>query len=324
MVKAVVINQVGGPEVLQVVDIHVGKPGPGQIRIRHKAIEVNYVDIYHRTGAYPLNNNPKIPGVSAVGEVIEVGSEVTNFSPGDRVAYATAPGGAYCVERNISTNLVFTIKPEIPDKMAAAVLVKGMTAHYLATRVYITAPGKAVLIHAAAGGVGQALTQFCKSRGAYVIGTVGSDAKKKIAIDAGCHEVINYTTEDWVAKIKKLTAGHGVNAVYDSVGKATFKGSIDCLTDIGIMILYGSSSGPVNTIDTDLLAAKSLFFTRPSIFHYKKNRMELLLSAEDLWQHVVDGIVIPKIFAEFSLEQAAEAHKLLESRKASGSIILIP
>lgn len=324
MVKAVVINQVGGPEVLQVADVPIGKPGPGQIRIRHKAIEVNYIDVYHRTGAYPLSTNPKIPGVSAVGEVIDVGPDITNFSPGERVAYATASSGAYCAERNIAANLVFTVKPEIDDKTAAAILVKGMTGHYLATRVFVTAPGKAVLIHAAAGGVGQALTQFCRNRGAYVIGTVGSEAKKKIATDAGCHEVINYSTEDWVAKVKQLTEGHGVNAVYDSVGKDTFKGSIDCLTNIGIMILYGASSGPVTSIDTNVLAAKSLFFTRPSLFHYKKNRMELILSAEDLWQHVVDGIVIPKIFAEFPLENAAEAHKLLESRQATGSIILIP
>lgn len=324
MAQAVVISQPGGFEVLQLTDLPVGAPAPDQVKIRQKAIEVNFIDIYQRRGDYPISAQQKIPGVSAVGEVIELGSNIKNFKIGDRVAYCTSPSGAYTSERNIAAELLFPVDPDISDKNAAAMLVKGMTAHYLACRTYITGPGKAVLIHAAAGGVGQALTRLCRFRETYIIGTVGSDEKKQIALDAGCHKVFNYRTENWAALTREATFGFGVNTVYDAVGKDTFLHSLECLGDMGLMVLYGMASGPVNEVDLKLLAAKSLFLTRPSIFNYKKNRMELVLTANDIWSYIRDKVFEPAIYAEFPLAQAAEAHKLLESRKSTGSIILIP
>jgi NADPH2:quinone reductase len=324
MPRAIAFEQPGSYSVLKLIDVQVPKPGPKEAKIKQKAIEVNFLDIYHRSGLYELPDNVKIPGISAVGVIEEIGSEVEGFKVGDRVGYATAPSGAYCDSRCISAELLFHIPKEIPDVVAAACLVKGMTAHYLATRVFIARPGVAVLVHAAAGGVGQMLSKWCNNAGAFVIGTVGSDIKKQTAYDSGCHEVINYSSQDWPAKVREATKGYGVNAVYDSVGKVTFDGSLECLMNFGILVLYGNSSGMVDQLEIKKLAGKSLFFTRPSLFHYKKNRMELILSASELFQNLISGSITARVQAELPLESAAEAHKMLESRNTAGSIVLVP
>lgn len=324
MTKAIVFGAPGPASVLTLSEVNVEKPTAQQVRIKQTAIEVNYLDIYHRKGIYPLTSNPKIPGVSAVGVIQEIGSEVIGYNVGDRVAYATSLGGSYCNERCIDANFLFSIPKEIPDKVAAACLVKGLTAHYLATRTFIVHPGARVLIHAAAGGVGQMLSQWCNNLGAYVIGTVGSDAKRKIALDSGCHEVINYTTENWVERVKAATNGRDVNVVYDSVGKATIDGSLEVLGKIGLLVLYGSSSGAVKEIDLAKIAEKSLYFTQPSLFHYKEIRNELLLSAAELFGQLIAGTLKVRIQAELPLYDASKAHEMLESRNTMGSIILIP
>lgn len=325
MAKAVIFEQAGAPSVLKMVDVPTKQPAKGEVLLRQTAIEVNYIDVYHRTGAYVLHNNPKIPGVSAVGVIEAVGEEVYKFKVGERVGYATSfEGGGYASHRCISQELIFPIHEGIDDRIAAGCLVKGLTAHYLANRAYICRGGTAVLIHAAAGGVGQLLAQWAKNNGAFVLGTVGSDAKKAIALDYGCHVAINYNTENWVERVKQETGGWGVTAVYDSVGKATFDGSLEVLMNIGILVSYGQSSGPVPPFDIGRLSAKSLFITRPSLLHYKKNRIELVLSANELFLNLKDGSLKPPIYREFPLEQAAEAHALLESRTYAGTIVLIP
>ncbi len=324
MTKDIVFDTPGAASVLKLNDVSVEKPSAQQVRILQTAIEVNYLDIYQRTGLYNISGTPKIPGVSAVGVVQELGSGVEAYNIGDRVGYATAPSGAYCKERCIEANLLFAIPKEVPDKVAAACLVKGLTAHYLATRVFIVHEGTIVLVHAAAGAVGQLLTQWCNNLGAFVVGTVGSDAKKKIALDSGCHDVINYTTENWVERVKAITNGKDVSVVYDSVGKATINGSLDVLQDMGVLVLYGSTSGLVKQLDLTQISQKSLFFTQPSLFHYKKNRNELLLSATEVFQNLISGNLKVKIQAELPLAEAAKAHEMLESRSTMGSIILIP
>lgn len=323
MPRAIAFEKPGDQSVLKLIDINISKPSSNEVKIRHKAIEVNYIDIYHRTGVYDLPGDPKVLGGSAVGVIEEIGSEVQGFSIGDRVGYATAIGGAYSEVRCISADLLFQIPKEIPDIVAAACLVKGLTAHYLCTRVFVARPGTAVLVHAAAGGVGQMLSKWCNNAGSYVIGTVGVDVKKAIAYESGCHEVINYSSQAWVEKLKEVTRGFGVNAVYDSVGKVTFEGSIECLMNFGILVLFGSSSGMVQNLDISKLAAKSLFFTRPSLFHYKANRKELLLSANEVFQNLINGNLVARIQAELPLADAAEAHRMLESRNTAGSIVLV-
>jgi NADPH2:quinone reductase len=324
MSKAIVFDQAGPANVLRYIDVPDKKPAPNEVFIRHTAIEVNFIDIYHRTGQYQLNTNPKIPGVSAVGVVEQYGSDVKDLNIGDRVGYATSLiGGAYSQTRCIPAHLTFRIPDDISDKVAASCLVKGLTAHFLANRAYLVGPNKNVLIHAAAGGVGQLLSQWCNHLGAKVIGTVGSDNKKEIALKNGCHEVVNYKTENWVQKVLDFTEGFGIHCVYDSVGKDVCEGNLQVLVEIGLYILYGQSSGAVQ-MDVTRLAPKSLFFTRPSLFSYKKNRTELVMSALELFTKIREKHIKPSIFMEFPLEKAAEAHMLLESRKALGSIILIP
>lgn len=324
MPQAIIFETTGGPEVLKSVTYNISDPKPNEIQIRHIAIEVNYIDIYHRTGVYSLNYNPKIPGVSAIGEIVKIGDEINGFRVGDRVGYATASGGAYCEVRNVNSQLAFAVPTALDPKLIASCMLKLLTAHYLACRTYIVRPAIAVLIHAAAGGVGKLLAQRCNMLGAYVIGTVGSEEKKSVALANGCNLAINYNTEDWVAKIKEVTNGIGVNVVYDSVGQATYLKSLQCLMRMGMMVLYGSSSGAVSTIDVSLLGEKSLFFTRPSLFDYKGNQMELILSCNEIFTHLEEGDFKLTPSQEFKLSDAAEAHKLLESRLSTGSIILTP
>ncbi len=324
MSKAIVFDQVGAANVLKYVDVPDRKPNPDEVFIKHTAIEVNFIDIYHRTGQYQLNTNPKIPGVSAVGVVEAYGDNIKDLNIGDRVGYCTSiSGGAYSQYRCIPAHLTFKIPDDIPDKVAASCLVKGMTAHFLANRVYLPGPNKNVLIHAAAGGVGQLLAQWCNYLGAKVIGTVGSDDKKEIALRSGCHDVVNYKTENWVQRVLDITEGFGIHCVYDSVGKDVLEGNLQVLIEIGLYVLYGQSSGAVQ-MDVNKIAPKSLFFTRPSLFSYKKNRTELVMSALELFIKIREKQIRPSIYREFPLQNAAEAHSLLESRKATGSIILVP
>lgn len=325
MSLAIVFESIGDHTVLHPKEVHDRPPNKNEVQIKQTAIEVNYIDIYHRKGIYPLDTKIKVPGVSAVGTISAIGDEVKGFSIGQRVGYATSKnGGAYCQQRCIDASLVFNIPDDITDHIAASCLVKALTAHYLSHRVYIVRQGFAVLIHAAAGGVGQLLSQWCNSMGAFVVGTVGSDEKIKIAKENGCHHAINYNNPEWLSQVMHVTKGFGFHAVYDSVGKATFEKSLQSLVPMGIMVSYGGSSGAVESVDMSLIGEKSLFITRPTLFDYKKGRMELVLSAQEVFANIADGTLRPNIYAEMPLEQASEAHKLLESRAATGSIILIP
>jgi NADPH:quinone reductase len=324
MVQAVSFENPGGIEVLKVIDVAVSPPADEEVTVKHIACEVNFLDVYHRKGIYPLDANPKIPGVSAVGYIEKLGKNVKGFREGDRVGYVCKFGGGYSVKRNINQSVIFSIPEQIPDYIAAASIVKGLTAHYLCKETFIVKPGVAVLIHAAAGGVGQILARWCNMLGALVIGTVGSEEKKGIALKAGCHKVINYQTENWVEKVLKYTNSIGVNCVYDSVGQATFSSSLECLMKIGILVSYGASSGSIQPFDIGLLSGKSLFFTKPSLFDYKENRLNLVLSAGELFENIKEELLVINEPTRFPLIEAAKAHSDLESRKTTGSSILIP
>lgn len=325
MSQAIAIETFGGPEVLKLITVESTNPGPNEVQIKHTAIEVNYIDIYHRAGTRLLDTHPKIPGMSAVGVVSKVGSSVKDFAVGDRVGYATSPlAGSYCEMRNIDSQLLIPLPPKLDDKILASCLLKGITAHMLACQVYVVRPATAVLIHAAAGGVGRQLAGWCNFLGAYVIGAVGSEEKKKIAMASGCHLAINYNAENLVSKVREATGNMGVNVVYDSIGDATFNQSLDCLMNIGMMVLYGATSGEVAAINTDLIANKSLFFTRPSLFHYKSTKKELISAANAFFALLADGILKAPAPIEFKLSDAAEAHKLVESRQNLSPVILIP
>lgn len=324
MPKGIIIESSADSAVLKKIEYEISNPKEYEVQIQHIAIEVNFIDIYHRKGIYNLDYNPKIPGVSAVGEIIKVGSKVAGFQKGNKVGYVTAKGGAYCEIRNISSELVFAIPDSMNLKVLGSCLVKALTAHYLACRVFIVRNGTAVLVHAAAGGVGKILSQWCKLSGAYVIGTVGSNEKKAIAKKNGCDYVLNYTSEDWVSKVKEITNNIGVNAVYDSIGQETYLKSIECLMNMGMMVLYGGSSGMVNSVDINVLASKSLFFTKPSLFHYKAHRMELIISCNELFERINVGGLVLEDPQEIKLADAQQAHELLESRTIHSPIILVP
>nr|VFK58331.1 MAG: NADPH2:quinone reductase [Candidatus Kentron sp. TUN]VFK63348.1 MAG: NADPH2:quinone reductase [Candidatus Kentron sp. TUN]VFK67213.1 MAG: NADPH2:quinone reductase [Candidatus Kentron sp. TUN] len=329
MPKAIRIHKPGGPEALRWEDIPVGDPGANQVRIRHTAIGLNFIDIYHRTGLYPVPELPFTPGIEAVGIVEAIGSEVWAQIPqmkiGDRVAYATPPVGAYAEVRLIDADRLVPIPDEIDDRTAAALLLKGMTAQYLLRQTYSVRAGDAVLIHAAAGGVGLMVSQWAAHLGALVIGTVSSEEKAELATTHGCHHAIRYNREDFVARVKEITEGKGVHVVYDSVGKDTFIGSLDCLRPRGIMVSFGQSSGSIPPFDIAGLSARgSLFLTRPSLMDYTNTRGTLIPTARETFDAVKNGIMRVNIHQEFPLQAAADAHAALESRKTAGSTILIP
>jgi NADPH2:quinone reductase len=325
MSKAVIIEEVGDTSVFQYRDLADLEPKEGEVLLRHTAIGVNYRDIDERAGRLSLGIQPPvILGYEACGVIEKVGDGVDGFQPGDRVAYATAPRGAYCQRRCIHYKYLVQVPETISDQVAAATLLKGLTAYYLVNRVFIVREGVGVLIHAAAGGLGRFLAQMANARGALVFGLVGSEEKREIALNAGCHYVFNSRHEDWVTKIKGVTQGYGLNAVYDSIGRDTFSQSLSILANMGIMVSIGQSSGPIPPIDISTIAQKSLFLTRPSLFHYMANRMELVLSAQSVFAQVSEGTIVPQIYKEFPLSQVAQAHTEIESRQTSGSIILIP
>ena len=321
MPHAIRVHEIGGPEVLKWEEVEVGEPGPGEIRLRQEAAGVNFIDVYHRTGLYP-QPLPFIPGVEGAGVVEAIGSEVTSMQVGDRVAYG-GPVGGYAEVRLIPADRVVKLPDGISAEAAAAMMLKGMTAEMLLRRVYPVKPGDAILVHAAAGGVGLILCQWAKALGATVIGTVGSDEKADLARAHGCDHPIVYTRQDFVAEVERITDGAKVAVVYDGVGRDTFMKSLDCLARRGMMASFGNSSGPVDPFDALLLARKgSLFLTRPTLYDYTLDPADLQLSAHALFDVVESGKVKIEIGQRFPLKDAAEAHRALEGRRTSGSTVL--
>jgi NADPH2:quinone reductase len=324
MSYAIKMHTTGGPDVLVWEESDPGQPGPGEVRIIHDAVGLNFIDVYHRTGLYPLPALPAIIGMEGAGRVDVVGEGVDGFVRGDRVAYAGVPPGAYAEVRCIPAHRLVKLPDAISSHDAAGMMLQGMTARYLLRGCYDVRQGSIILIHAASGGVGSILCQWARHLGATVIGTVGSRQKAEIAKTNGCTHTILYQEEDFASAVKKITAGRGVDVVYDSVGKATFLKSLDCLRPMGVMVTFGQSSGAVGPIDTGLLAAKgSLFLTRPSLMHYTAKREDLLAHARDLFEVVSSGVVKINISQQYALRDAAQAHRDLEERRTTGSTILL-
>jgi len=322
--KAIRVNEYGGPEVLSYEDVPVSEPGRGEARVRLAASGVNFIDVYQRTGVYPMDL-PFIAGQEGAGEVEAVGEGVEDVAPGDYVAFAGVQG-AYAeyvvapVERLVPFNVTY-----VEARMAAAVMLQGMTAHYLTHSTFPIQEGQSVLVHAAAGGVGLLLCQLAKMRGATVIGTAGTEEKAKLARGAGADEVILYTEQDFVEETKRITGGEGVHVVYDSVGKDTFDGGLDCLRPRGYMVLFGGSSGQVPPIDLQILNTKgSLFVTRPKLADHASTREELLWRAESLFTWIGQNNLDVRIGGTYKLSEADQAHRDLEGRKTTGKLILIP
>ena len=325
MAKAIRIYKAGGPDVLKWEDVPVGKPGTGEVRITQKAVGLNFIDTYFRSGLYPLPSVPCALGSEGAGVVDAVGRGVKGFRVGDRVAYALGPLGAYAEQRVLTTNILVKLPRSISFEQGAAMMLKGMTAEYLVRRTYKIAKGDVILWHAAAGGVGLIACQWAKSLGAKVIGTVSTDAKMKLAKRHGCWRVINYNRQDFVKKVKEFTNGKGVPVVYDSVGKTTFAKSLDCVAPLGLMVLFGQSSGAVEPFNITTLGAKgSLYITRPGLANYTSNREELDATARHLFRAVQSGAVKIKVDQTYPLKDAARAHRALESRHTTGSTVLIP
>jgi NADPH2:quinone reductase len=322
--KAIRFEKTGGPEVLALTDIELPDPGPGFIRVRHKAIGVNYIDTYHRSGLYPVQL-PSGLGLEAAGIVEAVGPGVLRFKTGDRVAYASGPLGAYAEGQNVPANRAVAIPQNLSEEVAAAALLKGMTAQYLLKRTYAIKAGETILFHAAAGGVGLIGCQWAKALGARVIGTAGSPEKAAIAKAHGCDEVILYRTEDVAKRVRDLTGGEGVPVVYDGVGKSTFMASLDSLRPRGLLASFGNASGAVTGVDLGLLAAKgSLYVTRPILFHYTASTEDLDATAADFFAVVLSGAVKIEIGRRYQLADAAKAHRDLEARETIGASILVP
>ena len=321
MTHAIRIHQTGGPEVLKWESVQVGEPGPGQVRLQHRAVGLNYIDVYHRSGLYPIQL-PATPGLEASGVVEAVGPGVTEVKVGDRVAYASSPMGAYSEARLMQADRLVVLPGVISDGQAAAMMLQGLTAQYLLRRTYRVQRGDTILVHAAAGGVGLIMCQWAKHLGATVIGTVGNDQKAALARAHGCDHTINYTEEDFLERVLDITNGQKVQVVYDSVGKDTFDRSLDCLAPLGMLALFGQSSGLVPPLDLGLLSAKgSLFVTRPTLATYTARRSDLLAGAAELFEMVEQGIVKITINQRYPLREAERAHRDLEARKTTGSTI---
>ncbi|PSB91664.1 quinone oxidoreductase family protein [Candidatus Pandoraea novymonadis] len=324
MTKAIRIMENGGYEVMQYVEVEVGDPGPGEVRVRHHAVGLNYIDVYFRMGLYtqPL---PAGIGMEASGFVEAVGTGVTHVKPGDRVAYASNTTGAYAEVRVMSASALVRLPDAISFEQAAAMMLKGMTAQYLLHSTYHVKLGDTILIHAAAGGVGLILCQWAKSLGARVIGTVGSEEKAALAHSYGCDYPIVYTREHFVDRVKYITDGEGVSVVYDSIGKETFIDSLDCLRRLGLMVSFGNASCPIDQVKVaDLISRGSLFFTRPTLFNYMATRLDLENMARDLFDVVIAGRVKIHVNQRYVLSDVAQAHRDIEERKTTGSTILIP
>jgi len=322
--KAIRIHAVGGPEKMCWEDVPLPLPGPGQATVRHHAVGLNYIDVYFRTGLYP-QPLPGGLGMEGAGVVEAVGEGVADIVPGDRVAYAGTPNGAYALARVMPAAKLVKLPDGIGFEQAAAMMLQGMTAQYLLKRTFPVKPGQTILWHAAAGGVGLIACQWAKALGATVIGTVGSDEKARLAKAHGCDHVIVYSRENFVERVKEITGGRGVPVVYDSVGKDTWPASLDCLQPLGMMVSFGNSSGPIPPVNTgDLASRGSLFFTRPTLMNYTATREDLLASAADLFDAVLTGKVKIEIQQRYPLADAAQAHRDLEARRTTGSTVLVP
>ena len=323
MTHAIRFHKTGGPEVLVWEEVQVGKPGPGEVRIRHTAVGLNFVDIYNRSGVYP-SQLPSGLGGEGAGVVEEIGSGVTDLKPGDRVAYGAAPIGAYAEARLIPANRLIKLPDSIDDKTAAAMMLKGLTAQYLIRQTYRVKSGDTILLHAAAGGVGTILSQWAKHLGAIVIGTVGNEEKAKLAKAHGCAHTIIYTKEDFVKRVDEITGGKKVPVVYDSVGKDTFLKSLDCLAPLGVAALFGASSGNVDPLNLGLLAQKgSLYVTRPTLNTYAAKHDALVAMAKELFEVVQSGAVKIEVHQTYPLKDAAKAHADLAARKTTGSTVFL-
>jgi NADPH:quinone reductase len=325
MPNAIRVHEVGGPEAMRWEEVDTPRPGPGEALVRHRAVGLNYIDVYFRSGLYKAPTLPFTPGMEGAGVVEAVGEGVTEVREGDRVAYAAAPPGAYCEMRVIPAAKLVVIPKGIEDQQAAAMMLQGMTAEYLLRRTYAVQPGDTILFHAAAGGVGLIACQWAKHLGATVIGTVGSDEKAKLARAHGCDHVIVYGREDVVARVGEITGGAKLPVVYDGVGKDTFAASLDCLRPRGLMVSFGQSSGAVPPFDIATLSGKgSLYLTRPTLMTYTAARKDMLESTKALFEVVASGAVKIEIHQTFPLAEAVEAHRALEGRRTTGSTVLLP
>ena len=325
MPKAIRVYQPGGPEALVWEEIETLTPGPGEVLVAHTAVGLNYIDVYHRSGYYALSPMPFIPGLEAAGVVEAAGDGVMMFAPGDRVAYCKGPPGAYATHRLIAQDNLVKIPRGVEDAQAAAILLKGQTAHMLLKRTYPVGPGQTVLVHAAAGGVGMVLCQWAAILGATVIGTVGSDEKAAFALENGCAHTILYTKENIKERVREITGGLGCNVVYDSVGQATFLESLECLVPFGLLVSYGQSSGPPPALEMKLLMEKgSLFVTRPSLLHYKRQYQEYLDGASEVFTLVKAGKIKVQVGQTYYLSDAASAHRDLEARATRGATVMFP
>jgi NADPH2:quinone reductase len=324
MTKAIRIFKTGGPEVMEYVDVEVGEPGPGEARVRHHACGLNYIDVYFRTGLYP-QPLPAGIGMEGAGVVEAVGKGVSHVKPGDRVAYAARPPGAYAEARVMPAAVLVKLPDNIDFETGAAMMLQGLTVQYLFRRTFALKGGETILFHAAAGGVGLIACQWARALGVNLIGTVGSDQKGELAKQHGAAHVINYNKENFVERVKEITGGRGVPVVYDSIGADTFTGSLDCLSPLGTMVSFGSASGPVPPFSLNELASRgSLFITRPTLFTYSAKREDLEAMAADLFDVVGSGKVKIEINQRYALKDAAQAHIDLEGRKTTGSTILLP
>lgn len=325
MGNAIRFYETGGPDVLKWEAVDSPTPNAGEVLVRHKAVGLNFIDIYHRTGLYPIGDLPAVPGLEAAGIVEAVGNDVDEWVHGDRVAYAGVPPGAYAESRLIPAHRLVKLPEAIAFETAAAAMLQGMTARYLLKGCYAVKAGDTILIHAASGGVGSIVCQWAKYLGATVIGTVGSSEKAAKAKQNGCDHPILYKETEFAAEVANITSGKGVDVVYDSVGQDTFLKSLDCIRPMGTLVSFGQSSGPVAPLDISLLAQKgSLFLTRPSLMTYTEKREDLEAHAEDLFEVLQNGAVRIDISQTFPLKEAAEAHRAMESRKTTGSCLLMP
>ena len=322
--KAITISKTGGPEVLELKEINLGKPGPNEVLIEHSAIGLNYIDTYHRSGLYPVDLPTGI-GVEGSGIVKDVGNNVKDFKVGDRVSYSGGPLGAYSSHRIYPIKNLVKVPNEIELDVAATLMTKGLTTFYLLHKTYPVKSGETILFHAAAGGVGQIFCQWAKSLGCKVIGTVGSEKKIELARKNGCDEIINYSKEDFAKKVLELTNGSGVPVVYDGVGKNTFEKSIECLKIRGMMVSFGNSSGPVSDINVKkMIQPKGLYFTRPSMGQYLSTREEIKEASDTLFEKIKSGQIKIEIFKKYKLDDIVQAHKELESRIITGPSVIIP
>jgi NADPH2:quinone reductase len=322
--KAIRFDHTGGPEVLRLENVELPPPALGQVRVKHSAIGVNFIDTYHRCGLYPVSL-PSGLGLEAAGVVDALGEGVSELRVGDRVGYCTGPIGAYAEANNVPADRVVKLPDGVSEEVAAGAMLKGMTAQYLLKRTFPVHRGQTIVFHSAAGGVGLIACQWAKHLGATVIGTVGSDDKMELAKSNGCAHVLNTRTEDWAKRVREITGGAGVPVVYDSVGKETWSGSLDCLAVRGMMVSFGNSSGAVPAFEPGTLSAKgSLYLTRPTLFHYTRTREELQQTADDLFAVIVSGAVKIAINQRFKLEEARAAHEALHARATTGTTVLLP